>query len=305
MIIIDSHLHVWANSLEAKTAFPFPDPGKEPPPALKEMADTESLRRQMKLANVDGALIVQPINHLFDHRYVTNAIRKYPHIFKGMLLHDPSMNPNDAIRRVEDLALQGFVGVRFNPYLWPSKSSSSSSLQQQQQHFHENMSEGSGLAVYQRCAELNMPVGIMCFHGIHWHYEDILQLIQKSPQTKLILDHFGFTRLDKPETFTQLLSLSKYPNVHVKISALFRLHDTYPYDTIKTRRFRPLLDAFGSERLLYGSDFPYVLEQPTGYEQVPKLIAEWCTNDQDRAAILGGTAESLFGAWGVPGSIPF
>jgi predicted TIM-barrel fold metal-dependent hydrolase len=164
--------------LEAQTTYPFPDPSKEPPPALKDKGDTESLVQQMKLAQVDGALIVQPINHLFDHRYVADAIRKYPHMFKGMLLHDPSFNPTEAIRRVEDLALQGFVGVRFNPYLWPSISSSSSS-----QHYHEPMSQGSGLAVYQRCAELNMPVGIMCFHGIHWHYEDILELIQTSPET--------------------------------------------------------------------------------------------------------------------------
>jgi predicted TIM-barrel fold metal-dependent hydrolase len=114
----------------------------------------------------------------------------------------------------------------------------------------------------------------------------------------------GFTVLEQPETFQQLLSLSQFPNVYVKISALFRLHDTYPYDAVKTQRFQPLLQAFGADRLLYGSDFPYVLEQPTGYEQVPKLIAEWCTNDHDRHAILGGTAESLFGTWGVPVPIP-
>ena len=46
-----------------------------------------------------------------------------------------------------------------------------------------------GLAVYQRCAELQVPVGIMCFKGLGLHYDDIISLIEKSPNTQLVLDH--------------------------------------------------------------------------------------------------------------------
>merc|ERR1711933_639917 len=130
----------------------------------------------------------------------------------------------------EDLVLKGFVGVRFNPYLWPNNELMSS--------------EGkSGLAVYKRCGELKIPVGIMCFKGLDLHYNDIIQLIEKSPDTILVLDHFAFTKIGSgdnkkkaDEGFDLLLSLAKYPSVHVKISALFRQHDScsnvenYPYD---------------------------------------------------------------------------
>ena len=281
--VIDSHLHVWASSSEAEKAFPYT---QDPPSSLKDKASTSELLKQMEANGVDGSLIVQPINHKFDHSYVIDAIKSYPDRFKGMLLHDPSLEEETAVARLEELALQGFVGVRFNPYLWPKVGESAWSP----------MSEGSGLAVYRRCAELNMPVGVMCFQGLQLHYDDILQLIEKSPDTVLILDHFGFTSIKNEEVFEKLLALAKYPNVYVKISALFRLDDASPFTQVKEKRFEPLLKAFGAERLMYGSDFPYVLEQPEQYGMV-KVVSSWIDNANDAKWIMGGTCEKIFGAW--------
>ena len=119
-MIIDSHLHVWADSNEAAKKYPYEE-GQEPPESLSDVASVAELCKQMENAGVDGALIVQPINHKFDHSYVSAAMKSYPDKFKGMLLHDPSLSPDMAVTRLEELALQGFVGVRFNPYLWPQK----------------------------------------------------------------------------------------------------------------------------------------------------------------------------------------
>ncbi|KAL7438319.1 hypothetical protein ACHAXM_006302 [Skeletonema potamos] len=287
MKIIDSHLHVWADESEAESNFPYDQP---PPESLQNVATPEALIEQMDSAGVNGALIVQPINHKYDHKYVAHAIKKYPQKFKGMLLHDPSLSPKMAVDRLEELVLSGFVGVRFNPYLWNEG---------------ELMSEeaGGGLAVYRRCADLGLPVGIMCFKGFELHYRDILALIEKSPNTQLILDHLGFCALDErgDEAFQQLLSLSKYPNVSVKVSALFRIKgeiDRYPYDKIKALRFEPLLENFGPDRLMIGSDFPYVLETEGGYSGALHTIKSWLKDD-DAEAVMFRTAESLFGRWGV------
>jgi predicted TIM-barrel fold metal-dependent hydrolase len=279
--VIDSHLHIWADSHDAANAFPY---AQSPPEALQNKGSCNALLRQMDANGVDGALIVQPINHKFDHSYVLQAIQQHPQRFKGMMLHDP--DDKDPIARIEDLCLKGFVGVRFNPYLWPEIGEGKWKL----------MSEGTGLKVYKRCGELNMPVGIMCFQGLSLHYDDIVRLVEHSPNTICVLDHFGFTKLDDPESFEQLLSLAKYQQVHVKISALFRLGDSHPYDQVKDKRFLPLLRAFGSERLLYGSDFPYVLEHPIAYS-VHKLVDSWIGNEEDKRNIMHGTAERLFGSW--------
>lgn len=241
---------------------------------------------QMDSNQVDGALIVQPINHKFDHSYVVEAMRSYPDRFKGMLLHNPSLSAEKAIEQLEDLILKGFVGVRFNPYLWPKAG----------ENEFARMCEGAGLAVYRRCGELQIPVGIMCMQGLAMHYDDILALLENSPDTKMILDHFGFTSMDNPDNFTKLLDLAKYPGVYVKISALFRLADQSPYQRVKQERFSPLLESFGGSRLMYGSDFPFVLEQPEAYGMVA-LVSSWIKDENDRKMILGGTAEQLFGPW--------
>jgi len=285
--VIDSHLHVWANAEEASSSFPYAGDDQVPPAALQNVATPEKLLEKMNEANVDGALIVQPINHRFDHSYVKNAMKKYPDKFKGMLLHDPSLSsPEMAISRLEELVLDGFCGVRFNPYLWPAG---------------KLMSEdgGNGLAVYKRCGELKLPVGVMCFKGIGLHIEDIEQLISKSPETVLILDHMGFCKLGDDKSFRQLLSLARHQNVVVKVSALFRNtgeEDTYPYIKIREQRFEPLLEAFGAQRLMLGSDFPFVLETEGSYKGAVSVIRAW-VDGSDRDAILGGNAERLFGSW--------
>lgn len=280
--IIDSHLHVWANQAESQD-FPY---AQEPPDSLQDEASVDKLLALMARHSIDGALIVQPINHQYDHRYVLGAIRAHPDRFKGMLLHDPSLDAEAAVARLEELALGGFVGVRFNPYLWPK-------VGDQQ---WEPMSQGAGLAVYRRCGELRMPVGVMCFQGLSLHYNDIIKLLNESPSTPLILDHFGFTALDDDAAFDKLLSLAAYPQVHVKISALFRLGDQSPFTGVYQKRFLPLLKTFGADRLLFGSDFPFVLEQPEAYGMVD-VVKVWLESDAERQAVLGGTAEKLFGAW--------
>lgn len=289
--VIDSHLHVWASRDEAAKSYPYAE-GQEPPQNLADRASTLELLKQMDQAGVDGALIVQPINHKFDHSYVEAAIREHPSKFKGMLLVDPSLPPADAVQRLEELALKGFVGVRFNPYLWPKG------------HL---MSEkgGCGEAVFKRCAELQMPVGIMVFKGLEHHFEDICSLIESSPETAVILDHLGFTGLnnDGNKAFKKLLTLAKYQNVNVKISALFRVagpgNDPYPYEGVRAKRFVPLLQEFGADRLLAGTDFPFVLEEDGGYCGTIRLIQSWLADasEKERAIVMGGTAERLFGPW--------
>lgn len=294
--VIDSHLHVWANAATESDTFPYA-PGQEPPESLREAASTAALLDAMSVHGVDGALIVQPINHGFDHAYVSRALRDHPDKFKGMLLHDPALPPAEAVSALEELVLKGFVGVRFNPYLWPERKGETGWKPM------STLGEG-GLAVYKRCAELKMPVGIMCFRGLQHHYDDILALLRASPETVLILDHFGFTAFtdEGNAAFEQLLGLASHPNVVVKISALFRLgdEDGATYSRVRKERFRPLLEAYGPGRLMFGSDFPFALEQDGGYRRPAEVVSSWLGDDEEaRRQVMGGTAARCFGEWGT------
>jgi predicted TIM-barrel fold metal-dependent hydrolase len=281
MKVIDSHLHVWANENES-SLFPYADE-KRPPENLINISSTDDLLHNMQDAGVDGALIVQPINYLYNHEYVSNAIKMYPDKFKGMMLFDPSLKPEDAVNRLEELVLKGFVGVRFNPYLFDGEMSAN----------------GSAIAVMKRCGELQIPVGIMCFKGIELHHSDIVKLCSSSPETVVILDHFGFAKVGRDDQFHLLLDLERY-NTVVKISALFRVKgedEAFPYEAVRKQRFEKLLQSYGAGRLLMGTDFPYV-QLECGYRSTIETIKSWVSGEDDLKLIMSGTAERLFGVWG-------
>ena len=295
---IDAHLHIWSNG-----SAPF-EWASEPPAALHSVATAEKMRDAGERAGVGGALIVQPANHKFDHSYVAAALQKHPDYFRGMMLVDGSLPPLEAVASLESLWRQGFVAARFNPSLFPA-----------------GLDGPTGKALFKRCGELSMPVGIMTFTGLMPHLQAIRALAALTP-TDLIIDHMGFFR--QPATgglvgeaaandeaaWEALLSLADLPNVHVKLSAFFRLSAALPPHRDLEARVAALVAAFGARRLLWGSDFPFVIiggNTPTdagcSYAQASAQLGSWSVpglDDDAYRAIMGGNAQRLFGFWETP-----
>jgi L-fuconolactonase len=91
--------------------------------------------------------------------------------------------------------------------------------------------------------------------------EESVDWIARHPASRIVIDHLARPDLssDGPElVLDRLARLAEFPNVWVKLSALSELsQEPYPHrDTaVWTRR---ALAAFGPERLMWGSDFPFV-----------------------------------------------
>lgn len=279
---IDSHLHVWS---DGNAPFPYII---EPPSELKINCQGKDLEKLQIEAGVGGALIVQPSNFMYDHSYVLSVMNGFGHRFKGMALMNPTLETSQGISYLKDRKSEGFVGVRFNPLLWPDG---------------ECMSDQKGTALYATAGELGMPVGFMCFKGLPLHFSDIVKLLKSSPSTKAVIDHWGFfvqdTKVDD-DSWEQLLSLASYPQVYIKISALFRnTLKEWPYEDLDERLLE-LKTAFGAERLMWGTDYPYV-QQQCGYQRALSAFSEWkkCKSfsESDWRFIFRDTVESVFGTW--------
>ena len=298
--IIDSAIHLW--SIGAK-----PFPWVSPPPAnLQKAATPSAFIARARDAGVSGALIVQPANHLYDHSYVKKALIDHPAFFRGMCLANPTVPVDHAVSELEALHDAGFVGVRFNAGNFPG-----------------GVAGDVGRALYKRAGELGMPVGVMAFKGLGPISADLKALCDAYPSTKLIIDHLGFFRqpaiggqlgaaaANEDLTWTELLALAAYPQVYVKVSALFRASGEVPPFTDLVPKMGQLLKAYGAERLMWGSDFPFVLPGgfplPDGvtstpaalsYDKAVRVIDEWALPGLDasaREALMGGTATKLFG----------
>jgi L-fuconolactonase len=132
--------------------------------------------------------------------------------------------------------------------------------------------------------------GIACLQQFDYTYDILIYprqlpaaiaMVHKFPDQRFVIDH-----LAKPPVKTrqlqpwaaQIRAIAVNPNVHCKLSGLVTEGDCKAW---RADDFRPYLDvvfdAFGADRLLFGSDWPVCLLAAT-YNQVEKLIAAYLGN---------------------------
>lgn len=218
-------------------------------------------------------------------------LQRYPSKFIGCCLANPAED-GSGIGELESLVMkEGYRAVRFNPYLWPSG---------------QQMTNEIGKAMFAKSGELGIPVGFMCFKGLLPHLADIEQLCTQFPTTTVIIDHFGFCKPPmnelESESWSRLLGLSTFPQVYVKVSAFFRVsRKPYPYEDT-CFLLSELIASYGAQRLMWGSDFPFVVKE-CGYKEAKDLVPnlsrkELHLSSEELEWIMGKTMMHLFSsAW--------
>lgn len=132
------------------------------------------------------------------------------------------------------------------------------------------------------------------------HLANAELLVARLPEQRFVLDHLAkpFIRDRQIEPWASALRrLARFPNVSCKLSGLvteadwraFTREDLLPYLEIA-------LDAFGPERLLFGSDWPVCLVAAS-YSSVRSLVQGFVERltASEQAAILGGNAARWYG----------
>ena len=126
-----------------------------------------------------------------------------------------------------------------------------------------------------------------------------IEIVSRFPSQPFVLDHIAKpdVRAGSMEPWRQnIRELAKAPHVHCKVSGLITEGDHARW---KPDDFRPYLDvifeAFGPERLMWGSDWPVCLLAGS-YEQTYRLVDEYAgflTNAQ-RVAVFGGNCARFY-----------
>jgi len=292
LLRVDSHLHLWTSDFES---FPWKS---EPPRHLNEdgRATHERYSQLMDEVGISQAVVVQPVNYGQDYRYTMAAMDAHPERLKGMFVADPTVPAEESATWMQNIASShpGWVGLRFNPLLWPENGDG-------------GMADATGQAMFAEAGRLGLVVGFMTFKGLSHHVKEIEALLSQSPQTQAIIDHWGFflqpalgfgdDRTVDESSWESLLRLSKFPQLSVKISALFRVSADGPPFASLSGRLEQLLKTFGSQRLLWGSDFPYATDH-TDYSAAVHALEQWPVwqemSPSDRENLFAGTAARLF-----------
>ena len=126
-----------------------------------------------------------------------------------------------------------------------------------------------------------------------------IKLTEKYPDQKFILDHIAKPYIRKKEIepwASGIKELAMNPNVFCKISGIITEADHRNWES---KEIYPYLDivfnAFGYDRLLFGSDWPVCLLAGL-YNQVINLIDEYMKNasDENKEKIFGKNAVSFY-----------
>ena len=268
--IIDPHVHVWKND----PRFPWPPDLARPP---KDDALPETLLTLMHKHSVERTVIVHVVHYRWDCRYAAAAVQAHRDKFAGVCRVDPQ-SPTAA----EDLShwvSEGLRGVRLSPGIGPGGDWINDRAQMD--------------LIWNRAADLKVPMCVLCPIG---RIPDVERVIERhADRIDVCIDHMADSPIDRPDELKKLLALARYPRVYVKLSHLWSLsHQKYPYRDTHDQ-VRRLYDAFGPQRLMWGTDWPGV-EEFCGYGKALALYRDEIKffNDDDRLWILGQTAVRLW-----------
>jgi L-fuconolactonase len=126
-----------------------------------------------------------------------------------------------------------------------------------------------------------------------------LQLVRQFPQQAFVIDHLAKPEIKKgmmEPWAKQISELAREPNVYCKLSGLvteadwknWKPADLYPYIDL-------VVESFGTNRLLFGSDWPVCLLAGT-YTEVIQLVSDYISQftKQEQEAVMGGNAIAFY-----------
>ena len=147
-----------------------------------------------------------------------------------------------------------------------------------------------------KLGNLNLTYDLLIYsHQI----EAAIKLVSQFPNQKFVLDHLAKPNIKNGKIDpwkNQIQRMAQFSNVSCKISGMVTEAD---HSQWKPSDFIPYLDivfdAFGENRILFGSDWPVCL-LAASYQEVYHLITDYTANFslEQRDKLFGGNAERIY-----------
>lgn len=273
MITIDSHQHFWKYHPHKDTWITD---------EMKVIARDflpEDLLPVLAKNRVDGCMAVQAAASEEETAYLLNLAAQHEAI-KGVVgwvnLLDAEVS-----KRLEHFSSNNwFKGIRYN-------------LQSESPEFLYHASFRQGLAELGR---FDLTYDLLVYPQ---HLSGVIDLVDTFPNQAFVLDHLGKPEISRyriDEWATEIKTLAQFSNVHCKVSGMVTEADwnNWTYDDMI-----PFLDViftnFGTDRILFGSDWPVCLLAGS-YSEVKGILATYMQHlsRDERAKIWGLNAKRFY-----------
>ncbi len=236
----------------------------------------------MDAVGVGGALLVSPFRmYRYDGSYALEVRGKHPSRFGLIKPFDP--NAPDIEAQVDAWAHRpGVVGAR---------------LLLTDGFGEAGTSQAGPHRLLASAAEHGLPVNVLCWGKL----AQLGELAAQHANTRIVIDHLGLPQPFHPppprDPFADLddvVGLAALDNVAIKISGACTLsHQPFPFDDIWAPLAR-ILDAYGLERCMWGTDWTRAVELVTYEEAVQAFRITNQLSESERGALMGGSLARIY-----------
>lgn len=287
METVDAHLHLFKPLTDdyPRAIFEGMTPPERDEPA-------ERLLSAMDEAGIDKAVVVALSK---EDRYLGEVLNEYPGKFVGVAVHDFEVeDPVASLRkRVEKIGIQGLrlYGLEANPEDEPEAMAAFPLLEAMRELDVKAWFYGppDQVRALDKCLEVLPGLKVVMNH----------LAFLPNMEAELRIDEYGRPRFDislPPDGLELVESVAaKHDSMYVLFSGHYAFSGSeYPYPDLTDVASR-IHRAFGAERMMMASDWPWIREQP-GYGETLALVDHLLPDipDSERDMIRGGTALSIF-----------
>lgn len=277
MKIIDVHCHVVSPD---RVTYPLaPLGGTQSDWSSERPTTPQMLIASMDEAGVAKAAVVQA-STAYGHNssYLADSIKLFPERFTGVFSLDPL--DADALKQLDHWISLGMTGMRV--------FTTGSTMPGQQTWLDDERA----YPVWEKAGKLKLPISVqMTAQGIPL----LLKIVERFPETDFLLDHLARPVINDGPPYAaaaSLWDLARHKSIYLKLTSRTVEHCQAGKATPETF-MKKLVETFGSERILWGSNFP------AHNDTLPNIVKETLhvlasLSEADKANILAHTAERLY-----------
>lgn len=271
---IDAHSHVWSGDTARWPRVPTPA-GQDPGPAE---FSPEELLAHARAVGVSRVVLIQRGFYLYDNRNMLDAMGRFPGKFSAVARVDHT-KPG-AVADMEGLALLGVRGFRILPAGEP-----------------KTWLDSPGMAAMWAYAGRRRLA--MCPLVDPDAIPSIQRMADRYPDTPVVIDHLCRIGADgqfREADINALCGLARQPQIKIKVSAFHALGRRQPPYLDLAPLIRRVFDAYGPQRLMWGTDSPFQVNKGNTYAASFGLIHDRLDflSSSDREWLLRRTAETTF-----------
>ena len=132
------------------------------------------------------------------------------------------------------------------------------------------------------------------------HLKYVPPLAEKVPELRMVVNHIAKPHISQgimEPWAKELAAIAEIPSIYCKVSGMVTEADHQSWSVEDLKPYvRHIVEIFGIDRLMFGSDWPVCLLAAT-YDQVMNAALEAVgpLSDADTAKLMGGNASEFYG----------